>query len=245
MRCFPISNLPCPKTRRPIYFMGHSQPGNSGWWLWGIRKAIRETGAELFHGTNFEVPYMGATPAVMTIHDLSPWLDPAWHSAASRVRKRTPWLVRLRRARIILTVSEAVRREVIDCFEIAGDKVSGRDAGCIMTSVTCRIPARRPSDRSFSSWEEPLEPRKNLAVAHRSVGQHEPKPGADLIGAGRRRAYRLPGHCDLAEGSRWFLGEIPDQDLPRLYVKRWLSSIHRTMRDLGCPCSKRCSADAL
>ena len=42
------------------------------WWLWGLRGAIRDTHAALFHGTNFEVPYLGGVPAILTIHDLSP-----------------------------------------------------------------------------------------------------------------------------------------------------------------------------
>ena len=41
------------------------------WWLWGIQQAIGQTGAQVFHGTNFEVPYLGSTPAILTIHDRS------------------------------------------------------------------------------------------------------------------------------------------------------------------------------
>ena len=60
------------------------------WWFWGIRRAIHQSGAQVFHGTNFEVPYLGDTPAILTIHDLSPWRDRAWHTGADRVRRRTP-----------------------------------------------------------------------------------------------------------------------------------------------------------
>ena len=50
------------------------------------------------------------TPAILTIHDLSPWREKSWqlytHNAdADRVRWRVPWLVRLGRARMILAVS--------------------------------------------------------------------------------------------------------------------------------------------
>src|SRR5271154_6366036 len=77
------------------------------WWLWGVQRAIRQNGSEVFHGTNFEVPYRGKPPAVLTIHDLSPWRDKAWHDEADRVRFRAPWLLRFGRAARILTVSEA------------------------------------------------------------------------------------------------------------------------------------------
>jgi hypothetical protein len=85
----------------------------------------RTAGAQVFHGTNFEVPYLGSTPAILTIHDLSPMAQPGMaHVGAERVRRRTPWLIRLRRARLILTVSEAMRREIVTHFGVPEDRVS-------------------------------------------------------------------------------------------------------------------------
>lgn len=137
------------------------------WWLWGIRQAIRQTGAQLFHGTNFEVPYLGSTPAILTIHDLSPWRERAWqihrHNAdADRVRWRTPWLVRLRRARMILTVSEAVRREVIEHFGVSPDRV--RAVPLAASSHFRRLPPTSPAPRPFFLFVATLEPRKNVAA---------------------------------------------------------------------------------
>src|SRR5271165_4999970 len=87
-----ISDQPftVPKGAPPNLVCGRSpdRGRDRRWWLWGIHRAIREAGAELFHGTNFEVPYLGPTPALLTIHDLSPWRAPAWHDAAGRVRWR-------------------------------------------------------------------------------------------------------------------------------------------------------------
>ena len=42
---------------------------------------------------------------------LSPWMDARWHHAADRVRRRTPALIGLGVATMILTDSEAVRRQ--------------------------------------------------------------------------------------------------------------------------------------
>jgi Glycosyltransferase Family 4 len=98
--------------RAPVNLVRGRPPHSSAerrWWLWGIQHSIRQMGAEVFHGTNFEVPYLGQTPAILTIHDLSPWREKSWHDEAGRVRRRTPWLLRLRRARMIVTVSDAVR----------------------------------------------------------------------------------------------------------------------------------------
>ncbi len=63
---------------------GLHTPSGKRWWLNGVRQAITAAGAQVFHGTNFEVPYLGNTPAILTIHDLSPWREPEWHSNADR-----------------------------------------------------------------------------------------------------------------------------------------------------------------
>jgi hypothetical protein len=46
------------------------------WWLAGAALATKKHSAELFHGTNFEVPLLRLCPSVMTIHDISPWKNP-------------------------------------------------------------------------------------------------------------------------------------------------------------------------
>ena len=62
-------------------------------------------------------------PSVMTLHDLSPWLDPAWHAEADRVRNRTPMLLRLGLATMVITPSEAIRRAAIERFHLQRDRV--------------------------------------------------------------------------------------------------------------------------
>ncbi|MDP9171962.1 MAG: glycosyltransferase family 4 protein, partial [Acidobacteriota bacterium] len=182
------------------------------WWLWGLHQAIRESGAQLFHGTNFEVPYLGRTPAILTIHDLSPWRNPAWHDSADRVRWRTPWLVRLGRATMILTVSEAVRREVIDHFGIHGDKV--RAVPLAASPLFQPVIESAPAGNPFFLFVGTLEPRKNVTALVEAWRATREKTGADLVIAGRSRSDFVPiPSCDGLN----FLGEVPDRELPRLY----------------------------
>jgi len=206
--------------RAPANLVRGRQPHSAAerrWWLWGIQHAIRQTGAEVFHGTNFEVPYLGSTPAILTIHDLSPWRERAWqpdthNSEADRVRWRTPWLVRLRRARMIVTVSEAVRREVIDHFGVSPDRV--RSVPLAASSHFRPMPPTSPAQKPFFLCVATLEPRKNIAALIEAWRESRDQTGADLVLAGRNRAdfeEIVP-----VEGLH-LLGEVPDQELPRLY----------------------------
>jgi hypothetical protein len=94
------------------------------WWLWGLDCEMDRLGCDLFHGTNFEVPYLGRRPSVLTLHDLSPWMNRQWHHDAVRVRGRTPWLIGLGIATMILTVSDAVRKQAIEHFDIAPGRIA-------------------------------------------------------------------------------------------------------------------------
>src|SRR6266849_6324767 len=88
------------------------------WWLWGVQREMNRLEIDLFHGTNFAVPYLPARPSVMTLHDLSPWMDRGWHHDADRVRRRAPFLIGLGIATIIVTDSEAVRKQSIEDFHL-------------------------------------------------------------------------------------------------------------------------------
>ena len=215
-----LSDQPFPMPERtPANLVRGRQPYSAAdrrWWLWGVRGAIRLTGAQVFHGTNFEVPYLGTVPSLLTIHDLSPWRDPAWHpdlqENAGRVRKRTPWLVRLGRASMILTVSEAMRQEIISHFGVKPEKV--RAIPLAAAPHFRPLPTTSPPTKPFFLFVATLEPRKNVPALVEAWRESRAETGADLVVAGRNRAD-FAGIAP-AEGL-YLLGEVPDEQLPRLY----------------------------
>jgi len=193
---------------------GRPQPPRSllerRWWLWGVEREMARRRAALFHGTNFEVPYLARRPSVLTLHDLSPWMNPAWHRRAGRIRARTPLLIGLGIATMIVTPSEAVRRQALERFRIPPARIVAVPHGGLAQS--------RGSDRrgSYFLYVGTLEPRKNiegLLEAWREVRRGHP---VDLVLAGSRREDFPP----LAEeqGLR-MLGEVADEALPALYAE--------------------------
>ena len=94
------------------------------WWLWGIAREMDRLGADIIHGPDFAVPYLPSRPSVLTLHDLSPWMDAAWHSPAGRVARRTPVLLESGIATMILTPSARVRAQAIERFRLRPERVA-------------------------------------------------------------------------------------------------------------------------
>jgi glycosyltransferase involved in cell wall biosynthesis len=173
---------------------------------------MRRLGCSLFHGTNFSVPYLRRRPSVMTLHDLSPWLNPNWHHAAERVRTRTPYLIRFGIATMIITPSDAVRREAIARFRIAPDRVAAvpEAAASWFRPSTAPTNLRPP----YFLYVGTLEPRKNVPLIVEAWRRLKEFHNVSLVLAGRRRA----DFAELAaEAGLVILGEVPDHDLPGLY----------------------------
>jgi glycosyltransferase involved in cell wall biosynthesis len=181
------------------------------WWLWGLQGELSRLNIEVFHGTDFSVPYLPVRPSVMTLHDLSPWLDPSWHSAADRIRKRTPVLLRLGLVTMIIVPSEAVRRQAIERFRLRPDRVVAIPLAVPQFFRPTGTP--EPEQRYFL-YVGTLEPRKNVDLLIESWRGMRQKHAVDLKLVGRRREDfpEVPPEPGLQ-----VLGPLPDEELPALY----------------------------
>ena len=195
-------NLQCGALPRTIF--------ERRWWLWGLDREMRQLNCEIFHGTNFEVPYLPLRPSVMTVHDLSPWMNPEWHGDAGRVRRRTPVALGMGLGTMAITPTEAVRRQVIERFRVSAGRVIAVPHGA---SEVFR-PVEGPQAAPYFLYVGALEPRKNLAAvvdAWRSVrARHD----VDLVLVGRRRED-FPEFSP--EPGLHVPGEVEDADLAKLY----------------------------
>jgi glycosyltransferase involved in cell wall biosynthesis len=182
------------------------------WWLWGIGNEMRRLGADLVHGPDFAVPYLGRRPSVLTLHDLSPWMDERWHHSAGRVRRRTPLLLELGIATMVITPGEAVRKQAIDRFRLKPDRVVAvpEAAPSWLRPEVGREPARNP----YFLFVGTLEPRKNIPMLVEAWRAVRHRHAVELVLAGRRRADfpELPPEPGLT-----ILGEVADGDLAALY----------------------------
>jgi len=208
---FPIPAAPPPNLHAGD---GPRNPAERKWWLWGLEREMRRRGVELFHGTDYSVPYVPLRPSVMTVHDLSPWLDPAWQPDASRVRRRTPRLLRMGLATMVITPTEAVRRATIDRFRLPPDQVVAVPLAAGDLFKPSASPAAKPRGNPYFLFVGTREPRKNIARLVEAWRDVRRTASVELVLAGRARAD-FPVIKD--EPGLRVLGEVPDSDLPGLY----------------------------
>ena len=181
------------------------------WWSWGLIRELSRHAVDVFHGTDFSVPYRASRPAVMTVHDLSPWMDPQWHSTAARIRRRTPLLLRRGLATMTITPSEAVRRQLIDRFRVP----AGRVVAIPMAVSALFRPAKTAGQRQpYFIYVGTLEPRKNVSLLIECWREVRKTHTVDLKLVGRRREDfpDIPPEPGLE-----LLGPLRDEELPVLY----------------------------
>ena len=182
------------------------------WWLWGLQRETSRLKIDLFHGTDFAVPYLPVCASVMTLHDLSPWVDPAWHSQADRVRKRTPILLRLGLATMVITPTEAVRKQAIERFRLLPARVVA--VPLAPAAIFQRLEQIPPSTGTpYLLYVGTIEPRKNLPMLLEVWRELRGEFPIDLIVAGR---LRQDAPAIAPEPGLHFLGLTKEEELPRL-----------------------------
>lgn len=179
------------------------------WWLWGLHQEMMRRRVEVFHGTDFSVPYIPFRPSVMTVHDLSPWLYPAWQPAASRIRQRTGLLLRAGMAAMVITPSEAIRRAAIDRFRLPAERV----VAIPLAASREFAPVNAPRG-NFFLFVGTVEPRKNVARLMEAWREVRKTHSAGLVIVGRARA---DGPKIKAEPGLEMRGQVADAELPGLY----------------------------
>ncbi len=153
---------------------------------------------------------------VVCIHDAASVRHPEWYSRtyAAYQRRMLPKLAR--RARLVITVSQFARAEVIEVLGADPDRVEVVRSG---VGQEFRPDADAAAARTAFGLERPyvltvgsMIARKNLEALDQAADTLR-REGIDLVAAGSGRGYMRPGASAVRE-----LGYVDEELLPGLYA---------------------------
>jgi glycosyltransferase involved in cell wall biosynthesis len=105
-------------TQRPV-------PGGTGSWWEQVRLpvALLRNPPDVLFAPGYTAPLATVVPIVVTIHDVSFLANPAWFTLRERLRRRVLTRLSAHRARLVLTVSQFSRDEIVRRLGVSRDRV--------------------------------------------------------------------------------------------------------------------------
>ncbi len=204
------------------------------WMTAGLPRSVARTRPDMLHFPNHLAPItgLGTTPYVLTVHDMSVYRCPQYHTRKTVAVHRAVMPLAARHARAIVTVSDTARQDILQYLNVPPERVRVVHEGVgpqFRPLATPREPHPDELRRRYALPElyiltvSTIEPRKNhgrLLEAFRWLTQQEHIPHHLLIAGahgwkdtGLRQWVRRHGLADRVR----FLGYVPECDLPGLY----------------------------
>lgn len=185
-----------------------------------ILPAAARRGVDLLHSPSPFLPASLPVPAVVTVHDLTPFRRPG-------TKKRSPvtlyerWGARraLARARRLIVPSDAVAAQLTSEVGIAPERIARVYPLLPGLEALPEVPLPEAARRPFLLTVGTLEPRKNLerlVEAHSGVWEWARVPLL-LVGAYGWRQRRLLRQIPASGGRVRWLGRVDDPTLAALY----------------------------
>ena len=211
------------------WFLARKARGLTHRTVLGCQRAIAWTGRfDVYHEPNF-VPRPSSIPAVSTIHDLSVLLHPEWHP-----RERVLWLERglpgmLRQCVHYLTVSDAVRQEIIRTLNIPPERVTRAYNGVrpwlrpMTPEEVAPVLRRLGLPPRYLLYLGTIEPRKNVLTLLRAYSDlpSSLREGCPLVLAGgwgwKAEEVAAFFHDEARHKGVLRLGYVPEEDVGALY----------------------------
>jgi glycosyltransferase involved in cell wall biosynthesis len=178
-------------------------PRDALWYPVALPRSARTL--DVLHCPTYRGPVVDGAPLVVTVHDLAVFRHPDAFNRWSRWYGPRVVPRVLRRARIVIAVSEFTTRELVDVLGIREEKIRVIP-NAVEETFTRDGPA---ADGDYVLAVGTLEPRKNLP----RIVDAARRAGVEL------RVVGAPGWGGVevgGNGVRW-LGHVPDEELARLY----------------------------
>ena len=207
-------------------------------------------GCDIFHSTNLVRRPPRRPRLTSTIHDMTSWMMPELHSAATR-RADQATADLLRRAHGLIAVSESTRRDAVRILGIKPEKIRVIHSGVSGEFFDVRPPAIDAIRRRYALTHPfvfalgTIEPRKNIAtlLAAFEALPHSLREHFELVLAGpmgwasRETAARIRGSAAVR-----YLGYVPETDLAPLTAAASIFAYPSLYEGFGFPLAQAMAA---
>jgi glycosyltransferase involved in cell wall biosynthesis len=202
-------------------------------WEQGLLPLLARTAALIYSPANLAP--LASSRNVVVIHDAAALRHPEWYSRAYVAYQRRVLPLLARRARLVITVSDFSRRELVDAIGVPERQVAVVPNGVDerFSNDADPAPARTALglDSPYVLTVGTRIGRKNLAALEAAAARLAPE-GIELVAAGSGRAYMRAE----ADGGLRSLGYVPDDLLPGLYAGALALAMPSLYEGFGLPC---------
>lgn len=206
-----------------------------------IFKLLMIKGEVLLISTNFFLPFIKLKKCkyITVIHDIRLFLYPNQATKIGRALFLSRFYNAIKKADIIITVSETVKKELLQYFNINSDKIK-----VVYNSISSNfinfkvnkslINKYNLSEKKYILSVATLNQNKNIPAlikAFESISNKYPELKLVLVGGmGNEYREKLTKHPNII-----FTGYIPDEDLPSLYKNALLYVFPSLYEGFGIP----------
>ncbi len=220
-------------------------PGHRFWTLRSLALEMRRNPPDLLFVPSHVIPPLHP-PSVVTVHDLGYLVEPECHEPLHR--KQLEWSTRwnCHAAKGIIAISDATRQDLIERLGVSPDRIR-----VIHHGISPEFLPANPEtiDRIRTAYRLPeffilavgsLHPRKNLKrliQAFERIAPEMPHLSLVLSGASGWRAEEIRERGRRSPFSRriFFIGYVPDADLPGLYSAAAVTAFVSMYEGFGLP----------
>lgn len=205
---------------------------SSVWRVWGVTKDIEKNNIEIYHGLSNELPLnikSSRTKSIVTIHDVIFKHFPQYYNWIDRKIYDYKFRHACINADHVIAVSQYTKREIMQYYGIADEKISVAYQGCdtayaqdIAFDKLSEVKEHYNLPDKFLLYVGSIEERKNLLLAVKAlrlldehiklVAVGKSTPYTDTI----KRYIRYSGKEGFADDVI-FLHNVPFADLPSFY----------------------------
>ena len=191
--------------------------------------ALRQTKVDLLHALAFVAPLAAPCPFVVTIYDLSFLRYPEAFRPFNRWYLSRFTANTVKRAKMIITISDSTRRDVINLLGVAPERVCTVYCGAdhsfkpLPEPEVAAFKSRQQLPDTFVLFLGTLEPRKNVEGLIRAYAEwktREPQAPLLVIAGGQGwyydKIFQLVESLNLTDSIR-FPGYVPQTDMPLWY----------------------------